>query len=220
MIRKRLSQILMFVGVSLVPILVLLLTYRRECSVMLAFASYILDVYRYSLTFFIFMAMASLVFFWQYPAVRLFVRNGGYIAARFWIVAALLVACSILSLWRLGKVEYRIFSEVWYQERALKKLDGDDILGARLICERYVQLFPQRRSDGGMPDPVCVPLYKFTTSMATLKKYIERQHVDSTTIDGLPVGVGWATRRKALVTLEHLAGGATGDREGPTSSGK
>jgi len=213
MIKKKLLQVLSFLGVVLVPILVLLLTYRRESSVALAFASYILGVYRWHFLFMAILAIFVAWSLWHYPAIRFFLRSSRYVIARYGVIVVILLGCSLLSLWKLMGIEYRIFSEVWYQERALQKLRSDDVLGARLICERYVQLFPQRKSDGGMPDPVCVPLHKFTASMASLKEYIDGQHPTASVIDGMGVGVGWVTRRKALVTLEHLAGGASGNRE-------
>lgn len=121
----------------------------------------------------------------------------------------LLLVGAAVSLLATGihlRMRYRLFSETSYQERVLAAVDAGEIPRARTLCLRYLQLFPQRRADGGFPDPVCAPVLRFSSSMAALHAYVEGQSPTGLNIDQMSIAVEPLAKEQALEILGEWGG--------------
>jgi hypothetical protein len=116
-------------------------------------------------------------------------------------------------------VRYKIFSEVYHQQTALAAVESGDMRTAYLSCQRYLSLYPQRRMDGGFPDPVCVPLLEFNDAMAQLGDYIREQQPITDKIGKVWVPAAPEARKQSLWILDAWSGRADNKGISPIPDG-
>jgi hypothetical protein len=99
------------------------------------------------------------------------------LGARSFLRGIPLVLLAVTGLWLLGsfvRVRYELFSQTWFQERAIDQaLDGDVARAAR-ICYRYLDLYPQRQAGRALPDPVCLGITGDVRKVKQLYEFIRR----------------------------------------------
>lgn len=201
----RIERYVTFVAVALVPIAFLVLTFRHETKVALAFIEYIYISYLFSIVALCLFAVAFAVVA-KVMRPRLFVYYiRSMMAGKPWLYLPVIIAALIL-LVQLVRIEYRYFSEAWYPRRALRAFGAGNFLEARLICDRYFDLYPRRMPGGSYPDPVCAPVRVFMERSKILKNYISSQRPRAAQVGNMRVGVPWQTRREAMNILSQWSG--------------
>ena len=96
------------------------------------------------------------------------------------------------------RLQYRIFSELYYQERALDAVRNRKMLQARLTCQEYVRLYPQRSETGALPDKVCTSILEFTTEASALEDYVSRQKANLREVNGVVLPAAPAAKEETL----------------------
>jgi len=140
----------------------------------------------------------------SFPAVLLTTIRLASVRAP-WAVWAFVLAI-ILPLVPYAYVRYRNFSEVYHQEQALALISAGNVSSARAVCQNYLRLYPQRRADGALEDPVCVPLLTFAEQVSTLRDYLVSLEPRPRAINGFDIPLDW----NALRFANHLTGAIVG----------
>jgi hypothetical protein len=88
-----------------------------------------------------------------------------------------LAVLAVAGLWLLGsfvRVRYELFSQTWFQERAIDRALEGDVASAARICYRYLDLYPQRQASRALPDPVCLGITGDVRKVKQLYEFIRQ----------------------------------------------
>lgn len=161
---------------TLGPILVFVLTFRREVRLAWLFIEYEIKTI-FTTHVFWFLVFALLLFSTSRLRTRLRLSRIGALlkqsAVRFPWVAGLAVISVLFFIVSTVRVHYRFYSEVHYPMTVLEAIKHGEYVKATNLCARYFNLYPQRREGGGMPDPVCVPFQQFRRTAYELHEFLD-----------------------------------------------
>jgi hypothetical protein len=206
----RVKTALQFTVATAIPLIAFALINERYLRVGARFLLHELDAHRVpmvllaatagliALALWVFRRRAGYVFMFLHALRRL----PGYRSLSPLVVAVLIAAMLLPYLY----ARYRLFSEVTHQTAALEALEAGDVQSAAQTCVYYLTLYPQRRADGTIPDPVCVPLLTFTQKMARLSDYVRAQQPVTANIGRVWVSAAPDARAQALRILDAWAG--------------
>jgi len=204
------KRILQFIVAIMIPLVAFCLANRRHLEIAWDFSVYEIRVH---LSFLLYSTLFLCVLF-----IILFIsmrRNNEIVLILLiiksrvvenpwlpWALAAFLIGSFLPYM----HMRYRIYSESAYQRSAVKRLESGDLRGARLLCERYLDLYPQRRADGRLPDPVCVPLLDLFGKMSRIDSYLRDLESEASVLDGLPVPIDWNAKRYGRFLSDRWSG--------------
>lgn len=77
----------------------------------------------------------------------------------------------------LFTVRYRVFSQTWFQNRAIAQVGSRKMADATRTCSRYLELYPQRRPGRMLADPICVDILGDFQKVRRLAEYIRQSPV-------------------------------------------
>jgi hypothetical protein len=119
-----------------------------------------------------------------------------------WGVA--LIVCALIFGGAYVRLQYQIFSKLYYQERALDAVQKRKMLQARLICEEYVHLYPERSQTGKSPDRVCGAILDFEGDASALGDYVSKQKPNLREVDGVVLPTAPAAKEETLRILKSF----------------
>ncbi len=99
---------------------------------------------------------------------------------------------------------YRIFSEVAFQENAMRALERSNFFEAQRICRKYQYLFPQRKAGGSFPDPLCVPIVEYYQMIEKTRDYLSSLPSERGNFEAKEVPIDWNAKRFSLTLLNGL----------------
>lgn len=120
-----------------------------------------------------------------------------------------LVVLAVLGLALLGvvlKVRYAVFSQTWFQNRAITEVRAGRMADATRTCSRYLQLYPQRRPGRMLADPICVDILGDFGNVRRLAKYIRQSPIPDLSRPLRGTTFAFSTRTEAIQLLEWTRG--------------
>ncbi len=207
--QNRLVALLTFTAAVLVPLLIFMLGYHRVLHIAMLFAQEELAYHAPVVLALALIVVATIILrrvVARYGVIVLPLSEVVRGAVTRFFVGIMLVALAILA-YEYMALRCRMFSEIRYPQRALSYLRRNDFTNARLTCEEYLQLYPQRRRGSRLADHVCVPLLDFTTAAAKLYATIEAAPPRFARMDQMALRVDWPLRRDSLALLKTLSAG-------------
>ncbi len=134
-------------------------------------------------------------------------------------IAVMLLVGGVMFLYPYARLRYRYFSETSFQVRAQRAFEERNFQKARSICTKYVSLYPHRAVGSAWPDPVCVPILRFTDDMGHIAAYIRRRPEAMTEIvDGRVLPFDRDVRDSAARLAWELAGNRVASDDGARST--
>lgn len=122
-----------------------------------------------------------------------------------WAITCI-VYIMVISLVPYYFIQYRIYSETNFQILTIGMLEKGDTRNARLLCERYLSLYPQRRSGGSIPDPICVPLLLTFKKFEIIDDYLKSVSISSISKRELNTFIDWNAKKYGRVLTDRLSG--------------
>lgn len=116
-----------------------------------------------------------------------------------------LAVLAVAGLWLLGsfvRVRYELFSQTWFQERAIDRALEGDVARAARICYRYLDLYPQRQAGRALPDPVCLGITGDVRKVRQLFDFIRRSPTPNVFRPLPDTTFAFSTRKEARRLLE------------------
>lgn len=166
--------LLAVVGI-VIPILAFFLSNRREFDIGRRFARHELEAVLPAMVMFAAVAAGGALW-WRARsslprelraarALRFVLRERALLLSLLLIGAIAFVPAVVL--------RYRTFAETHYARTALQATTDAEVRRARELCKTYLGLYPQRRPNGAVPDPVCAPLSDFVQRAERLDDYVQ-----------------------------------------------
>lgn len=189
-----------------IPIIAIYFSSRRELSIGWDFLLYELLSHKYPIIgFFLGLFICSLgkgripnlTKLWDYS------RNSLHTYSFAWTVVLIVLSLSFIPYFT---IRYKIYSETVFQRRALSQIDKLNFREARYICDSYLEIYPQRRENGTIPDDICIPILKFFHGMSMLDNYLRKYYGKKEIVEGLEIPTDWNAKTYAMHLTDKWAG--------------
>lgn len=204
------KKIFTFATATMIPIAAFAISNKRLFQIGSDFLQYELLSHAKILALFVIVVAVGLAGFYFGRAylgfISLFIHSlRRIIYRRIWIPAAFLAIIAVCFVPYTAE-RYRLFSEASYQERAIHALEAGNIKKAMDLCQRYLDLYPQRRRNGAVPDRICLAIVDFTKAMGRLHDFVQEQRPEDERFGKILVPSCEGAREEALTNLAALAG--------------
>ncbi len=202
--RYYMKNIINLIVILFIPIITLYISDRRAFHIAKEFI-----YFEFSSTFFYLIAVGIfvLVFFLKKAKkLRSTTLNFKAIINKNKSETFLLILISLCILYLYFDYKYKIYSETHHQLLALKNLESGEFRKAKLLCEWYTKIYPQRSIDSLYPDPFCLPVLKDLEKMRIIDKYLKYYQSGVGNIEGYSIPVEWNSKRFSRYITDKLSG--------------